>query len=367
MQNSPRSLRLWRWLLLFYLLGIVLDTGWHVHFYLATGDREIESHEWVIGIQASLFWPLDLLAQLALALHEPWSAGNIHWIAAFVVGIEPRAAPTRPSQSERKRAEISDEGRAVLRRSRNPAARLFGKDPEAPGAARLSPDPVARHEVLRAFRPRRLHPVPRLQGRCDQGITFVDTGISANIGERLKAVEPFLEGEEIFLANYSDGLTDFPLPTLIDDFKRRGSIGTFLAVRPNYSFHFVSRATDGTVLGVDNVVSANAWINGGYFVFRRAIFDYIKPGEELVEQPFQRLIEERLLAAHDYEGFWRCVDTFKDLQALEGLYAQGRAPWEVWHGATRRDAPPPGRSALPAAPHRRRPRRNLAAAGYQPV
>ncbi len=201
----------------------------------------------------------------------------------------------------------------------------------------------------------------------DWRITFVDTGISANIGERLKAVEPFLDGEEIFLANYSDGLTDFPLPTLIDDFRKRGSIGTFLAVRPNYSFHFVSRAADGTVLGVDNVVSANAWINGGYFVFRRAIFDYMKPGEELVEQPFQRLIEERLLAAHDYDGFWRCVDTFKDLQALEGLYAQGRAPWEVWHGATRRDAPPSGRSELHPAPHRRRPRRNLVAAGYQPA
>jgi glucose-1-phosphate cytidylyltransferase len=201
----------------------------------------------------------------------------------------------------------------------------------------------------------------------DWRITFVDTGISANIGERLKAVEPFLEGEEIFLANYSDGLTDFPLPTLIDDFKGRRNIGTFLAVRPNYSFHFVSRASDGTVLGVDNVVSANAWINGGYFVFRRAIFDYMKPGEELVEQPFQRLIEERRLAAHDYEGFWRCVDTFKDLQALEGLYAQGRAPWEVWHGATRRDAPPPRRSGLPATPQRRRPRRNLVAASYRPA
>jgi glucose-1-phosphate cytidylyltransferase len=179
-------------------------------------------------------------------------------------------------------------------------------------------------------------------------ITFVDTGTSAKVGERLKAVEPFLRGEEAFMANYSDGLTDFHLPTLIDEFDRRKCIGTFLTVRPNYSFHFVSRAPDGTVLGVDDVISANAWINGGYFVFRTEIFDYIKPGEELVEEPFQRLIAERKLAAHDYDGFWRCVDTFKDLQALEALYSQGTAPWEVW----RKDQQPavtplPGRAVRP--------------------
>src|SRR5579875_2056466 len=109
----------------------------------------------------------------------------------------------------------------------------------------------------------------------DWRITFVDTGIAANIGERLRAVEPFLAGEEIFLANYSDGLTDFPLPTLIEEFERGDSIASFLAVRPTYSFHFVSREADGTVLGVDNVIAANAWINGGFFVFRRAIFDYL--------------------------------------------------------------------------------------------
>jgi hypothetical protein len=124
MQASP-SLKLWRWLLLLYLAGIVLDTGWHVHSYLTNGDREIESYEWVIGIQASLFWPLDLLAQLALALHEPWTAGNIRWLAAFAVGIEPAGAGNRPRSSEQLGAEISHEGRIVLRRSRDPAARLF--------------------------------------------------------------------------------------------------------------------------------------------------------------------------------------------------------------------------------------------------
>jgi glucose-1-phosphate cytidylyltransferase len=168
------------------------------------------------------------------------------------------------------------------------------------------------------------------------------------------------------------------LPTLIDEFRRTACVGTFLSVRPNYSFHFVSRAPDGTVLGVDNVIAANAWINGGYFVFRREIFDYMRAGEELVEQPFQRLIERRKLMAHDYDGFWRCVDTFKDLQSLEQLYSQGKAPWEVWHRDPAPSAPatvftvraaPSTAAASDAtpAPRRRRTRRFAAAAGFIPV
>jgi glucose-1-phosphate cytidylyltransferase len=164
----------------------------------------------------------------------------------------------------------------------------------------------------------------------DWRITFVETGINSNIGERLRAVKPFLEKEEMFLANYSDGLTDFPLPILIKEAKRSGAVGTFLTVRPNYSFHFVARGPGGVVTGVEDIIGANAWINGGYFVFRREIFDYMQPGEELVEQPFQRLIAEKKLRAHDYDGFWRCVDTFKDLQSLEQLHSRGDAPWQVW-------------------------------------
>jgi glucose-1-phosphate cytidylyltransferase len=186
----------------------------------------------------------------------------------------------------------------------------------------------------------------------DWRITFVDTGISANIGERLKAVEPFLRKEAMFLANYADGLTDFPLPVLIDEAKETGAVGTFLTVRPNYSFHFVGHDKDGVVTGVEDIIGANAWINGGYFVFRREIFDYMRPGEELVEQPFQRLIAERKLRAHDYDGFWRCVDTFKDLQSLEQSYAHGEAPWQVWRTAETLD--PAHTTPEPAALRARR-------------
>ncbi len=175
----------------------------------------------------------------------------------------------------------------------------------------------------------------------DWRITFVDTGINSNIGERLKAVEPFLADEEIFLANYSDGVSDFPLPVLIDEFRRSDNIATFLSVRPTYSGHFVNRRPDGKVTAIEDVVAADTWINGGFFVLRRAIFDYIRPGDELVVEPFQRLIAEGRLGTHAYDGFWRCVDTFKDLQALEAMHVKGTVPWELW----RREPTPSQRPA----------------------
>lgn len=163
----------------------------------------------------------------------------------------------------------------------------------------------------------------------DWNITFVDTGIAANIGQRLKAVEPYLRGESVFLANYSDGLTDLMLSEYVDHFLRRGKVGGFLAVQPNQSFHVVS--FDGDVVdGVHPIIKAGLWINGGFFIFRSDIFDFMEPGEELVDQPFQRLIRQQKLLAYKYEGYWACMDTFKDRQQLEELYSRGEAPWEVW-------------------------------------
>jgi glucose-1-phosphate cytidylyltransferase len=164
----------------------------------------------------------------------------------------------------------------------------------------------------------------------DWNITFVDTGVSSSIGERLLAVKRHLGDDEVFLANYSDGLTDFHLPLITDHFAASGNVASFLSLRPNSSFHFVRNHEDGIVMAIDDSRSADIWINGGYFVLHRKIFDYIHPGEELVLEPFQRLIDERRLSTIRYEGFWRCVDTFKDLQTLESLDAEGQAPWKVW-------------------------------------
>ena len=180
----------------------------------------------------------------------------------------------------------------------------------------------------------------------DWRIMFVDTGIPSNIGQRLKAVEEYLEGESVFLANYSDGLTDLPLPEYIDHFLSRDKVGSFLAVSPPYSSHVVSFTGD-VVNGVCPISKAGLWINGGFFIFRTEIFKYMRDGEELVERPFERLIQEEQLIAYKYQGYWSCMDTFKDRQQLDGLYTRGEAPWEVWKAAKngRLDVPAEQRKA----------------------
>lgn len=161
-------------------------------------------------------------------------------------------------------------------------------------------------------------------------ISFVDTGVNASIGERLKAVESYLGGEEAFLANYSDGLTDMWLPDFLAEFEERGSIATFLAVHSNQSFHVTQIDDDSLVSSIHPLSESGMWINGGFFAFRREVFDYLNDGEDLVDEPFGRLIAERKLLAHRYEGFWMAMDTFKDKQALEALYDGDEAPWELW-------------------------------------
>jgi len=165
-------------------------------------------------------------------------------------------------------------------------------------------------------------------------ISLIDTGLHANIGQRLKAVEEHLAGEEVFMANYSDVLTDLPLLDFLDFFKVHGSIAGFLGVRPYHTFHVVNIENGGLVNKIQDARKANIWINGGYFIFRKEIFHYIKDGEELVDQPFQRLIGEKQLISYQYNGFWGCMDTFKDKQQLEELYNSGQAPWEVWKTAS---------------------------------
>jgi glucose-1-phosphate cytidylyltransferase len=164
----------------------------------------------------------------------------------------------------------------------------------------------------------------------DWTITFVETGINSNIGMRLKAVEPYLEGEEMFLANYGDGLSDVELPEMIDNFKRSDAVASLLLVQPTASFDIVRVAPDSTVAGVDALTDSDIWINGGFFVMRREIFKYIQPGDELVRKPFERLIEQKRLLAHKCNSFWQCMDTFKDKQSLEELN-QSSAPWKVWN------------------------------------
>ena len=164
----------------------------------------------------------------------------------------------------------------------------------------------------------------------DWKITFVDTGLHSNVGTRLMKVRKYVQDDEMFLANYADGLTDLPLPVLENYFTRQRKAACFLGVKPATSFHVISMEQDGLVNQVRSTALSAGRINGGFFILRPEIFEYMNEGEELVEEPFQRLIRQRQLMAYSYDGFWACMDTFKEKQHLEDLHSKGSAPWEVW-------------------------------------
>jgi glucose-1-phosphate cytidylyltransferase len=169
----------------------------------------------------------------------------------------------------------------------------------------------------------------------DWKITFVETGANANIGERLKAVESHLEGEEMFLANYGDGLSDVPLPAMLEAFRQSNGVASLLLVQPTASFDIIHTGPEGTVKNISPLTQSDVWINGGFFAMRKEIFNYMEPGEELVREPFQRLIQNNALLAYKYPGFWQCMDTFKDRQHLEELN-KTTAPWKVWNHVSAR-------------------------------
>jgi glucose-1-phosphate cytidylyltransferase len=164
----------------------------------------------------------------------------------------------------------------------------------------------------------------------DWRITFVDTGLQSTIGERLRAVRSHVDGEQVFFANYADGLSDLDLAAYLEYFLKRKKLASFVSVAAPHTFHIVEADADHHVRKLEAVGRSVVRVNGGFFIFRREVFDYIGEGEDLVLEPFDRLIAQRQLLAYPFDGFWRNVDTFKDKQALEEMYFRGDTPWQVW-------------------------------------
>ena len=165
---------------------------------------------------------------------------------------------------------------------------------------------------------------------ADWNISFVHTGYAASVGERLARVREHIGDDPYFLANYGDVLTDAPLAEVIDDVVSRGVAAGFLSVAPSYSFHSVRTDATGVVEGVLDVREAGIRINGGHFVLRNDLFDYMRPGDELVTDTFARLIAERQVVAWRHDGFWASMDTLKEQQELEAMVEAGGGPWRLW-------------------------------------
>lgn len=168
----------------------------------------------------------------------------------------------------------------------------------------------------------------------DWRIIFADTGTSSNIAQRLKGAEKYLGDDREFFANYTDGLSDLPLDKQLEDFRTKDKIASCVTVTPPLSHHLISTDASGLATSVQPIAGSSLRVNGGFFIFKREIFDYIRPGEELVNEPFLRLSKEHQLIGYNYDGFWASMDTFKDKQTLDEIYARGKAPWVIWKNSS---------------------------------
>jgi len=164
----------------------------------------------------------------------------------------------------------------------------------------------------------------------DWVITFIDTGLHSSIGQRLLRIRHLLDGEPMFMANYADGLSDLPLNGYIEGFSAGEAVASFVSVRSPQSFHVAESTPDGVVTKIGPMGGEGVYVNGGFFLFRNGIFDYVEEGDELVEKPFERLIARGLLRTHRHDGFWRPMDTFKDKITYDRMASAGNCPWMVW-------------------------------------
>jgi glucose-1-phosphate cytidylyltransferase len=176
--------------------------------------------------------------------------------------------------------------------------------------------------------------IPLRTDISDWSITFVDTGIDASIGERLRQVRPHVEGEEMFLANYGDVLTDAPLDWLVSECEQSDVVGSLLAVRPQDSFHVVDIGPGNRIRGFTPAGDMHVRINGGYFVMRQGIFAYLAAGQDLVMDAAARAATDGRFLAVPYDGFWAPMDTLKERAALEDRYRRGDCPWMKWEKPT---------------------------------
>ena len=169
---------------------------------------------------------------------------------------------------------------------------------------------------------------------ADWRITFADTGLDTPIGERLRRVRHYLGDDEVFLANYGDCLTDAPMNDLIDNLLQTDAAGSLLAVAPQDSFHVVRIDGDSGLTGIEPVADLDMRINGGYFVLRREIFDYLNEGEDLVMDACIRAARAGKFRAVRFDGFWAPMDTLKERAALEDMHRTGHRSWALWERAS---------------------------------
>ena len=160
-------------------------------------------------------------------------------------------------------------------------------------------------------------------------IQFVNTGLETNTGGRLKKAQDYIE-RSLFFATYGDGLADIKLNQLLDFHKAHKKVATLTAVRPLSPFGIVGISSSNIVTHFEEKPRLDHWINGGFFVFEKEVFQYLRGHDILEKDTFARIVKDNNLAAYRHNGFWECMDTYKDNLRLNELWEKGIAPWAIW-------------------------------------
>jgi glucose-1-phosphate cytidylyltransferase len=160
-------------------------------------------------------------------------------------------------------------------------------------------------------------------------VQILDTGPETPTGGRLKLAAEAL-GPGTFFATYADGVADIDLAALADFHRGHRKLATVTVVRPQLQFGIAQLDGGDRVSGFVEKPRSEHWVNGGFFCFEQGALDYIAPGSVLEREPLERLAADGHLCAYRHEGFWDCMDTYKDAVMLNDLWIEGDAPWKVW-------------------------------------
>jgi glucose-1-phosphate cytidylyltransferase len=167
--------------------------------------------------------------------------------------------------------------------------------------------------------------------RRDWEVRMIDTGDGTLTGGRLHRLEPHLRDNGTFMLTYGDGVADVNIAELYEFHKQHGRIATLTAVRPPARFGTMQFDGNRVVDFKEKPQTQEGWINGGFFVFEPAVFDYLHGDDSVLEgDPLEHLAEDGELMAYQHYGFWQCMDTLRDRNRLQSLWESGEAPWRVW-------------------------------------
>lgn len=163
----------------------------------------------------------------------------------------------------------------------------------------------------------------------DWRVTLVDTGKDTKKGGRLRKIQPYISGG-LFMMTYGDGVADIDIHRLTEHHRRAEALVTFTGVHPISRFATVETDRSGAIVDWEEKKVLEGYINGGFFMLDKRVFDYIAGDCEFEEEPMRRLAQERRVTMFRHEGFWHCMDTYRDYLLLNEMWANGSAPWKRW-------------------------------------